>query len=230
MVLPENAGQVNYGVIICIAMDTKTEVDEIADQISGGLALIIEALRRAIAKVHGSGVRQGLDPYEDPSLFSHNVRRLVREDMKAHFPNIDRTSPNMSPIHLLLGPHELRLMKSRDGALPPARTDARMAYYAKNDQGTLALNIFPPDDLIEIDDDVDSITEATLVLLWGSKDAELTRVRLCKPSLKDWPGPCTDLLAISEAEADLDEIQRSGVSDDDRQRTGTHPDESNRHE
>jgi hypothetical protein len=210
-------------------MEKKTEVDEIAAQIAGALALVIEALRRSIATVHASNVHKGLDPYEDPSLFSHSVRRLVREDMKTHFPNIDRTSPNMSPIHLLLGPHELRLMKTRDGALPPPRTDARMAYYAKNDQGILALNIFPPDDLIEIEDDLDSITEATLVLLWSSKDAELTRVRLCKPSLKDWPGPCTDLLATSEAEADFDEIQRS-VSDDDRQRTGTRADESDRDE
>lgn len=200
-----------------------------AEQIEGALGLLIEALAPAIADEHQRQVELGWNPDDDPALHSHLVRKNVRERILASFPDSDRGSANMSPIHLVLGPHQLRMTRANEGALPPPRTEARKAYYRTNDLGLLAMNIYPPDDLVAVDSDVDSIELAHLVLLWDSDGPELTGVQLCRPSMEEWPGASIELLSAPEAEEDLEGIQRQ-ESVEGEHRTGTEDTEGSKEE
>lgn len=187
-------------------MPDREPLESVAAQIEGALDLLVDALRSSVAEVHDDLVGRGLDPAEDASHFSASVRRYTLEVMKPSFPDLIKRNNNMSPIHLILGPHELRMLHARDGELPRPQTEARRAYYEQNDQGILELNVYPPDQMVAIPEDETAVEEATLVLLWDSEGPELTILDLYRPSMTSWPGERLRLFTAPEAEEDLDEI------------------------
>lgn len=188
-------------------MPDREPLDSIAEQISEALDVLIDALRENVAEVHDDLVGRGLDPSDDPSHFSASVRRYTLENLKPYFPTIAERNNNMSPVHLILGPHELRMLHAADGSLPRPQTDMRKAYYERNDQGILDLNVYPPDHMVAIGADESAVEEARLVLLWDSTGSDLTMLALCRPSLAQWPGESLTLFTNAESEDDLDEIR-----------------------
>jgi hypothetical protein len=194
-------------------------LDEIARSIDAALYVIAELLREAIVVASEDAEAHGYDPADDRSHFNHNVRRHLRENIRPYFPTIPKQAP-MSPIHLPLGPHQLKVLHAEDGGLPYPRTAARKAFYERNDLGLVALNVFPPDELYVIDDGVEEVPEGTLVVVWDSEGRDLTQLALIRPTREGVHNH--DLLDHVVAEADLDEIrsdrEESGQGD---ARTGT---------
>jgi hypothetical protein len=152
------------------------------------------------------------------SYFNHDVRRHVREQVRPYFPTMSQAAP-MSPLHLDLGPYHLKVLHAEDGSLPYPKTAARERFYALNELGLFALNVFPPDQLYVLDDDAESFMEGSLVLIWDSEGPELTQATLIRPS-RHGAKDSLDLLTPVGVADDLDEIRVEGDADQARQ-TGT---------
>jgi len=186
-------------------MDEPKPLDDVAREISGVLDLLIASLREALVEADNFHSDNGYDPTDDPSLVSSLVRRYVRALATTAMPGVVDPSSNMSPIFLHLGPYRLRVLHVHDGGLPPAQSQAREEYYAFNEEGILALNLWPKDEVVDLDVDQSVVSEFNLVLLWDAKGAVLTDATLVRPWVST-PSEFLDLLAIEVAEDDLDEI------------------------
>jgi hypothetical protein len=175
----------------------------IAGQISGALELLTDLLREAIAQVWSDLEGRGIDPTQDPANFSSNVRLSVREQLRHIMSEELAGNSNMSPVHLVLGPHQIRMLHASKGELPRPATKARTEYYRSNDTPLFELNIYAASDVVDIDPELEAIEEAALVLLWDSERDQLTQLTLCRPSLTSWPGETYHLTIVTDAEEDL---------------------------
>jgi hypothetical protein len=198
-------------------------LSEVARRIEPALRLLIDLLRDGVATASAEDAARGYDSSDDKSFFNHAVRRYVREQVRPYFPNMKKSAP-MSPIHLHLGPHQLKVLHAEDGGLPSPKTDARKAFYGRNDLGLFSLNVYAPDELYDADDEAQEVPEGSLVLIWDSEGTDLTQATLIRP----WKtGNESEPLLTPVVQEDLDEIgrrrdagsesgQRTGTGDDDR--------------
>jgi hypothetical protein len=204
-------------------MDAPKPLEEIALEIGGVVDQLITSLREALIEADNFHRDNDYDPGDDPALVSGLVRRYVRERAIAALPGVVDPASNMSPILLHLGPYRLRVLHVHDGGLPPAQSHARAAYYAFNEQGVLALNVWSGD----LDEDLDPsetvVEEYNLVLLWDSKGTMLTDATLVRPWGKN-PSEFLDLLTVEVPEEDLDEItKRKDLDGTDRKAANDTP-------
>lgn len=206
----------NYRVIKYITMDAPKPLEEIALEIGGVLDLLITSLREALIAADSFHSDNDYDPGDDPALASSLVRRYVRQRATVTLPGVVDPASNMSPILLHLGPFRLRVLHVREGGLPPAQSHARAEYYAFNELGIQALNVWAD----ALDEDLDPtevvVAEYNLVLLWDSKSTLLTDATLVRPWGKN-PPEFLNLLTVEVPEEDLDEItKRKDLGGSDR--------------
>lgn len=208
----------NLGGIIFIPMTDHESLDIISGRITPALTLVVDALSDALPTVIATLDNLDWKPDDDPALLNNMVRHDVRERLKPVFEELSKTNANMSPVHLHLGPYQVRLVHAREGAVPPPGSQARSDYYASNDHPSLVLNVFPPDAIVVLEPDQESFSEYALLLLWDSDRERLTQFTLCRP-FGEQRHELLHLLVVEEAERDLDEIERKDEGRE--QRTGT---------
>lgn len=187
------------------------------------LSLVLNALADSLPVAVGALEELHYTPGDDAALLNNLIRREVRERLKPMFESLATGDMNMSPIHFEVGPYEVRLIHARDGGVPPAGSEARKEYYATNDAPTLVLNVFPPDGIIAMENDVVAINEYALLVLWDSEGDRLTQFSLCRPFTAQ-THEMLHLLAISTVDSDtrdLEQIERREGVDDREDRTGT---------
>ena len=199
-------------------MTEHDSIDLIAERITPALTLVLNALVEALPTAIAACEALDYVPSEDRSLLNNLVRRDVRERLKPMFEGLAHGNANMSPVHLPLGPYQARLVHAREGGVPPAASQARIDYYAANDQPSLALNVFPPDSVVVIEEEVEAVNEYTLLLLWDSEGDQLTQFTLARPFASQ-RHELLHLLVIEEAAEDLHDIERK--RDEGDERTGT---------
>ncbi len=190
-------------------MDADGNLSEIARRLMPALQLLLDYLQEGIAATDARFREDGHEADDDSATFNANVRLHVRTGMRKHLPLAPKAA--MSPVHLPLGPYQVKMLHAADGSLPRPRTEARRSFYAVNDYGIMSLNVTPPDALVEIEQDTMEIQDGNLVLVWESSGADLTKADLYLASLANWPGEKLDLLAETavEQEEDITEIQRA---------------------
>jgi hypothetical protein len=191
----------------------RASLEAIARRIAPALNLLLEYLSEAVEKTMTDSVRDGYDSTDDKAHFNGNVRRAVRERLKPHFPTMPKRAV-MSPLHLDLGPYQLKVLHAQDGELPRPQTDARRLFYAINTSGLLTFNVYPPDEMISLEEGEDQFAEGALVLIWDSEGTDLTLAALYQPTPND-AGPHIDLLALAEAEEVTDDFSGIGRRDDE---------------
>ena len=147
-------------------MHHEEDLETIAGRILQPLDYALRYLGEGIEKECGRCAADGIDPAADPCTFAANVRRYVLHTMRAHLP-LPARAP-MSPLHLDLGPYQLKILHADDGVAPSPRTDARREFYRLNELGVLSMNVFPStgSGLVGISEDVTSVLDASLVLVW----------------------------------------------------------------
>jgi hypothetical protein len=192
--------------------DLHDPLDVVARRIRGALDILLEALDTAVAEAAAELSRKKLDPEDDSATYCANVRFYLRNQIRSIFTNLDKRE-SMSPVHLLLGPYTVLLGHSRNGDVPRAQSSLRKLLYGRNDVGIMAMNMFDDDVLVEIEPDVDFVTENTLVLVWDAKGGVLTQADLCRPYLYSKP-QSINLLRAVEPESDLDEISRKSSGEE----------------
>lgn len=180
-------------------------LEVVTGRIKSALDILLEALTLAVAEAAADLSSKGIDPSTDAGTYCGIVRLYLRDQIRSIFPHLDKRE-NMSPVRLVLGPYTLLVGHSRNGDVPPAKTNARKLLYGTNDVGIMVMNMFD-DVFVEIEEDVEAVTENTLVLVWNSHEGVLTQAELHRPYMSE-NSEFIDLLGIAVVESDLDEITR----------------------
>jgi len=195
-------------------VDHEEDLETIASRILQPLDYALTYLAEGIEKECGRCAADGIDPAADPCTFAANVRRYVLHAMRAHLPLPVRAP--MSPLHLDLGPYQLKILHADDGDAPSPRTDARREFYRLNELGVMSMNVYPAtgSSLVVISEDVTEVLDSSLVLVWDYSGAELTQADLYRPPVTGFPGPSFDLLAATETvtEDDFSGVRREGTA------------------
>jgi hypothetical protein len=177
----------------------------IANRIWRPLDLVLGYLGDSLRDEYDRCAIKGIDPEEDPCTFAANVRKDVYDEMKPHLPQRPSRAP-MSPLHLDLGPYQLKVLHADNGTVPRARTKARKAFYRRNELGIVSMNLVLDHPLIELAEEITLVEDGSLVLVWDNLGPDLTRADLYRPPLTNFPGKHLDLLTntVIEVEPDID--------------------------
>jgi hypothetical protein len=205
-------------------MDQDGNLMGIAGRIMPALQLLLSYLEEGIASTEARFRDDGHEPDDDSATFNADVRLHVRTKMRKHLPMPAKAA--MSPVHLPLGPYHVKMLHADDGSLPRPRTESRRLFYAVNDYGIMSLNVTPPDELVEIEDDTTEVQDGSLVLVWDSSGADLVQADLYLTSLSPWPGQKLDLLATTavESEEDITDIRATEQPDEEAEAVGSEDD------
>ena len=193
-------------------MMPEDDLETVAGRVWPALELLIDFLAEGIEQEYARCEEEGIDPLSDAATFAATVRRFVFNAMRPHLP-LPSKAP-MSPLHIDLGPYQLKVLRAAQGTVPYPRTDARRAFYQINELGILAMNM-PVGPLVEIDEEIDSVEEGSLVLIWYNIGPVLAQAELYRPTLTGFPGPSLDLLATTEVVEDDDfpDVRRDDEGD-----------------
>ena len=148
-------------------MTQEDDLATIANRIWRPLDLLLGYLADALRDEYDRCAAKEIDPEEDPCTFAANVRKDVYDKMKPHLPQRPGRAP-MSPLHLDLGPYQLKVLHAEDGSVPRPRTNARKAFYRRNELGIMSMNVLFDHPLIELAEEITEIEDGSLVLVWDN--------------------------------------------------------------